>query len=38
MRDTLSARPLVKGYRNGHIGEGDAEVTVADIHELHKNP
>ena len=38
VRDTLSAHHLVKGYRGGHISEGDAGVTVADIHELHKNP
>lgn len=38
VHDTLSTHPLVKGYRDGHIGEGDAGVTVADIQELHRNP
>lgn len=38
VRDTLSAHPLVKGYREGHIGEGDAGVTVADIQELQTAP
>ena len=31
VRQALSAHPLVKGYRGGHIGEGDAGVTVVEM-------
>jgi DNA mismatch repair protein MutS2 len=33
VREVLSAHPLVKGYRDGNIGEGDAGVTVVEMEE-----
>ena len=30
VREALSAHPLVKGFRDGYIGEGDAGVTVVE--------
>jgi DNA mismatch repair protein MutS2 len=31
VREALSAHPLVMGYREGYIGEGDAGVTVVEM-------
>ena len=31
VREALSVHPLVKGYRDGYIGEGDAGVTVVEM-------
>ncbi len=31
VHEALSAHPLVKGFRNGQIGEGDAGVTVVEM-------
>ena len=31
VREALSTHPLVKGYRDGYIGEGDAGVTVVEM-------
>lgn len=33
VRKALSAHPLVKGFREGYIGEGDAGVTVVEMVE-----
>ena len=31
VQEALSAHPLVKGFRDGYIGEGDAGVTVVEM-------
>ena len=31
VREALSARPRVNGYRDGYVGEGDAGVTVVEM-------
>lgn len=31
VREALSAHPLVRGYREGYMGEGDAGVTVVEM-------
>ena len=33
VREALSAHPLVVGFRDGYIGEGDAVVTVVEMAE-----
>lgn len=33
VREALSAHPLVKGFREGYVGEGDAGVTVVEMVE-----
>jgi DNA mismatch repair protein MutS2 len=33
VREALSAHPLVRGYREGYIGEGDAGVTVVEMED-----
>jgi DNA mismatch repair protein MutS2 len=33
VREALSAHPLVVGFRDGYIGEGDAGVTVMEMAE-----
>ena len=38
VRKALSAHPLVKGYRDGYIGEGDAGVTVVEMEDRWSRP
>ena len=36
--EALSAHPLVKGYRDGYIGEGDAGVMVVEMEDRWSRP
>jgi DNA mismatch repair protein MutS2 len=38
VREALSAHPLVNGYRDGYIGEGDAGVTIVEMEERWSRP
>ena len=36
--EALSAHPIVRGYRDGYIGEGDAGVTVVEMEDRWSRP